>query len=244
MAQADVSKLVSQLRIKINPTHRRLKNPEGPKGRLDKLRETVTALVKYERLELNYNRADEARGYAERLISDAIRYGDCHKTTMEMADFWLIEKQLVHKLFKVLAPRYENYTTSYTRIWKASQMWPSGRYKRSVLELKGNPFPPLYPDTRNNRNLIHNILLDEAKKEYRVQKYAELAEKLSQESDKEKLSTVTAESKSVAEEISASAEQKLTSSEEKLPEQETPSSSSSPNKETTDPDKASKSPSS
>lgn len=67
MAQADVSKLVSQLRIKINPTHRRLKNPDGPKGRLDKLKKMVTALFKYERLELNYNAADEARGYAERV---------------------------------------------------------------------------------------------------------------------------------------------------------------------------------
>lgn len=67
MAQADVSKLVSQLRIKINPTPRRLKNPDGPKGRLDKLKKTVTALFKYERLELNYNGADEARGYAERV---------------------------------------------------------------------------------------------------------------------------------------------------------------------------------
>lgn len=72
------------------------------------------------------------------LISDAIRYGDCHKTTMEMADFWLTEKQLVHKLFKVLVPRYENYTTSYTRMWKASQMYPTGHFRRSVLELKGN----------------------------------------------------------------------------------------------------------
>lgn len=244
MAQADVSKLVSQLRIKVNPTYRRLKNSEGPKGRLDKLKKTVTALIKYERLELNYNRADEARGYAERLISDAIRYGDCHKTTMEMADFWLIEKQLVHKLFKVLAPRYENYTTSYTRMWKASQIWPLGRYKRSVLELKGNPFPPLHADTRNNRNLIHNILLDEARKEYRAQKYAELTEKLSQESDKEQLSAVAAESQSVGEET-ASPEDKLTSEEEKLPEQETLlSPSSSPSKESTSFDKASKSPSS
>lgn len=67
MAQADVSKLVSQLRIKVSPIYRRLKNSEGPKGRIDKLRKTVTALIKFERLEMNYNRADEARGYAERV---------------------------------------------------------------------------------------------------------------------------------------------------------------------------------
>lgn len=67
MNQADVAKLVSKLRIKVNPKYRKLSGPEGPEGRLNKLRKTVTALVKYERLELNYQRADEARQYAERV---------------------------------------------------------------------------------------------------------------------------------------------------------------------------------
>lgn len=69
MNQADVSKLVSKLRIRINPRHKNLKNPAGPEGRLHKLRQTVNALFKYERLELNYTLADETRGYAER-VSD------------------------------------------------------------------------------------------------------------------------------------------------------------------------------
>ena len=67
MNQAEVSKLVSKLRIKVIPTHRNLKNPKGPEGRIDKLRKTVTGLIKFERLELNYNRADEARQYTERV---------------------------------------------------------------------------------------------------------------------------------------------------------------------------------
>lgn len=58
---------MSQLRIMIRPRHRNLRNREGPKGRIDKLRQTVTALVKYERIELFSNRAHEARGYAERV---------------------------------------------------------------------------------------------------------------------------------------------------------------------------------
>jgi hypothetical protein len=36
----------------------------------------------------------------------------------------------------------------------------------------------LLPDTTANRNLIHNVLLDEAHKEFRAQKYAEIAKKL------------------------------------------------------------------
>lgn len=58
---------MSQLRFKIAPKHRRLRQPKGPEGRLDKLRKTVTALIKYERLELNHPIADETRGYAERV---------------------------------------------------------------------------------------------------------------------------------------------------------------------------------
>lgn len=96
---------------------------------------------------------------------------------MEMADYWLVEKQLVHKLFKVLVPRYANYNTSYTRMLKAPTVYPSTRDK-AVLELKGNPYPPLLPDMHSNRNLIHNILMDEAKKAYRTKKYAEIAAKI------------------------------------------------------------------
>ncbi|KRT82755.1 hypothetical protein AMK59_3812, partial [Oryctes borbonicus] len=153
MNQADVSKLVSQLRIKVNPRLRKFRSPAGPEGRLNKLRKTVTALIKHERIELNYPRADEARMYAERLISDAIRYGDCHKTTMEMADYWLVEKQLVHKLFKVLAPRYQDYTISYTRMYRAPRPYPGEKYLKAILELRGNPYPPLIPNTNTNRNL-------------------------------------------------------------------------------------------
>lgn len=46
---------------------------QGPEGRLKKLRATVTALVKYERVELQYPRADEARGYAERVSHSPLR---------------------------------------------------------------------------------------------------------------------------------------------------------------------------
>lgn len=66
MNQADISRLVSKLRIKVSQP-RKLRNPEGPEGRLKQLRQIVNALVKYERLELHYIRADEARGYAERV---------------------------------------------------------------------------------------------------------------------------------------------------------------------------------
>lgn len=67
MNQAEVGKLVSKLRIKLNPEPRKLRNVQGPEGRLNKLRKTITGLFKFERIELTYNRGDEARQYAERV---------------------------------------------------------------------------------------------------------------------------------------------------------------------------------
>lgn len=69
MNQAEVSKLVSQLKIKVNPRLRKFRQPKGPEGRLDLLRKTVTALIKHERIELNYPRAEESRMYAERVCT-------------------------------------------------------------------------------------------------------------------------------------------------------------------------------
>lgn len=97
---------------------------------------------------------------------------------MELADYWILEKQYVHKLFKVLVPRFENCKVSYTRMYKAPREYPGMYYKRAVLELRGNPYPSLVPDLSQNRNLIHNVLLDEARKAYRKEKYAEIAAKL------------------------------------------------------------------
>ncbi|KAK6642267.1 hypothetical protein RUM44_013990 [Polyplax serrata] len=168
MSQAEASRLVSKLRYNLKD-RRKLSNIKGPQGRHDKIRKTVTALLKYERIELNYNSADESRGYAERLISDAIKFGDCHKETMKMASYWVIEKPIVHKLFKVLAPRYQNFPLSYTKMWRAPLNPKDGKPK-CVLELRNNIYPPLGPDTSNHKNLLHNVLLSEAKKAYDKEK--------------------------------------------------------------------------
>ncbi|CAH0686140.1 unnamed protein product [Spodoptera exigua] len=178
MNQAEVSKLVSKLRVKVLPRHRNLPGPKGPEGRIDKLRKTVTGLIKFERIELNYNRADEARQYAERLISEAICHGDCHKPTMDTADFWLLEKELVHKLFKVLVPRYENTKLSYTRLYNAPKPQYGRSIEKAVLELRGNPYPDLLNNKSNNKLLIQNVLLDAAKNEYRQTKIAEMAKNI------------------------------------------------------------------
>jgi large subunit ribosomal protein L17 len=67
MNHAEVNKLVSALKFAIKGRHRQIRNRDGPEGRLFKMRKIVTAMFKYERIEMNYNKADEARGYAERV---------------------------------------------------------------------------------------------------------------------------------------------------------------------------------
>lgn len=54
-----------------------------------------------------------------------------------MADHWLNEKQLVHKLFKVLVPRYQNYNTSYTRLILGPKVMGVYQDDKAILELKG-----------------------------------------------------------------------------------------------------------
>jgi large subunit ribosomal protein L17 len=39
----------------------------------------------------------------------------------------------------------------------------------------GNPYPPLIPNDNQNRNLLHNVLLEEARKEMRQTQYLEAA---------------------------------------------------------------------
>lgn len=179
MNQANVEKLVSRLRYNVGSKPRRFRNLDGPEGRLRKIRKTLTGLMKYERIELNYPRADETRGYADRLISEALRHGPEHKETMELANYWILEKQLVHKLFKVLVPRYQNYTTSFTKLHNAPCVYPGLPYKRAVLELRGNVYPSVEQHNPYQHTLLHNILLDAAGKEYRLEKYKEIAENMS-----------------------------------------------------------------
>ncbi|CAE1278183.1 RP-L17 [Acanthosepion pharaonis] len=123
----------------------------GPSGRIERLRRVVTALMRYERLESHYYCLDEARGYAERIIHLAVRNGDSDKMTMETANYWLLEKDLVQKLFNVLAPRYSNYTTSFTQMHVLPCAYPGPGGTLGILELKGNPWPSVLPKERNTK---------------------------------------------------------------------------------------------
>ena len=80
--------MVSRLRINAKP-RKVPAQPEGFRGGLEILRKSVSSLIAHERLEMSENKGFLTRQYTEKLISDAILYGDKHKHTMEMASWWL-----------------------------------------------------------------------------------------------------------------------------------------------------------
>ncbi|XP_047454508.1 39S ribosomal protein L17, mitochondrial [Mugil cephalus] len=144
----------------------------GPQSRINILRNILTGLVRHERIETTLGKADEVRFYAEKLI-DYAKKGDMDEKAMKMASFWLTEKDLVPKLFKVLAPRFETQKNGYTRMERIPNRQNLDRAKMAVLEYKGNPFPPLHPVRKENELTLINQLL----KGYREERAQQLATK-------------------------------------------------------------------
>lgn len=131
----------------------------GPRSRLDMLRNLLTALVRHERIETTWARADELTFYANKII-DYGKRGDTNEKAMKMADFWLTEKDLIHKLFKVLVPRFSLHNGNYTSMYQIPNRENLDRAKMAVIEYKGNPFPPLPVNKRDNdKTLINQLLL-------------------------------------------------------------------------------------
>ena len=78
---------------------------------------------------------------------------------MEMADYWILQKDLVPKLFQVLVPRYENQIGPYTLVHKLSTEYPGKGTKKIVMELKNNSLPPVKTSSRDFSNSLANILI-------------------------------------------------------------------------------------
>lgn len=155
----------------------KLKHAEGPGsddvGRVHHLRKCVSALFLHERLEMEMPKARATRQYSERLLQEAILRGDQDPATLELADFWLTDKHLVEKLFSVFVPRFEHYNVSYTALHRLPEpQWPHrGTYLRegfAVLELKGNPWPPVRPPPTDKRGYLINVLLSAAREERKL----------------------------------------------------------------------------
>ncbi|KAE9556527.1 hypothetical protein FO519_000221 [Halicephalobus sp. NKZ332] len=126
---------------------------EAPRARLEVLRVFLTRLVREERAEMKYNRAEELRPYIERFIQLGVHRGFGDEYTQEMYNWWLLEKDLLDKMEHVLIPRFSGMAEPYTNLFRLPTMryTTKTRPRRTyytiapvgVLELKGNPFPPI-----------------------------------------------------------------------------------------------------
>uniref|UniRef100_H2ZMM9 Large ribosomal subunit protein bL17m n=1 Tax=Ciona savignyi TaxID=51511 RepID=H2ZMM9_CIOSA len=143
----------------------------GHQRRLKLLKILVNALIKNERIETTFTKAHETQKYMNRLI-DIAKQGTDDAYTTDMVRYWTEDDSNKRKLFNVLVPRFTDHNGKYTRIamlptWHMKDI---DDYKRmAVLELKGNPLPPL-PIKEDNPHTLQNVLIAAAKSEWKQPK--------------------------------------------------------------------------
>lgn len=93
--------------------HRKLSRTHEHRRAL--LRNLVTALFQYERIETTLAKAKEARRYAERMITFG-KQGDV--AARRHVSTYVFKPEIVGKLFDTIAPWYEGRNGGYTRIIK------------------------------------------------------------------------------------------------------------------------------
>ena len=75
----------------------------------------LTSLVQYDRIETTEAKAKELRGLADQMITLAKR-GDLHARRQVLA--YLMDEDVVKKLFDEIAPKYADRQGGYTRVIK------------------------------------------------------------------------------------------------------------------------------
>lgn len=107
----------------------RLGRATGPRKAL--LRNLVEALFENEKIKTTAPRAMEARRHAEKMITLA---KDGSQASRRAAFAFLGHKEIVHKLFEEIGPRFTDRQGGYTRIVKAGPRAGDGAMM-SILEL-------------------------------------------------------------------------------------------------------------
>ena len=95
------------------PGYKKLGRPSA--HRKSMLRNLVTGLFKYGRIQTTQDRAKETRRIAEKMITLAKR-GDLHARRQVLA--YVFDESTVTKLFEDIAPKYADRNGGYTRILK------------------------------------------------------------------------------------------------------------------------------
>lgn len=95
------------------------------------LRSMVTSFLARERIETTEAKAREVKSTAERMITLAKR-GDLHARRQAMA--YLLDEDVVKKLFETIGPRYAERAGGYTRVSKVGNRQGDGA-PMAILEL-------------------------------------------------------------------------------------------------------------
>jgi len=93
--------------------YRKLGRPSAHRNMM--LRNLVTSLLKYGRIETTETRAKETKKIAEKMITLSKR-GDLHARRQVLA--YVTEKEVVQDLFDDIAPKYSDRNGGYTRMYK------------------------------------------------------------------------------------------------------------------------------
>jgi len=95
------------------------------------LRNMATSLLRHERIRTTEAKAKEVRPLVEKLITLA-RTDDVH--SRRMARRYIADREIVHKLFDQLGPRFQERPGGYTRILKLGARKGDGA-EVAVIEL-------------------------------------------------------------------------------------------------------------
>ncbi|KAL3769735.1 hypothetical protein ACHAW5_009195 [Stephanodiscus triporus] len=106
-----------------------------PEHKWAMLRNMVTSLIKYDRIETTLPKAKELRHLADEVIGYAKRGGGRNDVYgRQLASRVVREKPAIERLFEVLGPRYADRDGGYTRVMKLSRpreggQRPHGRHR-------------------------------------------------------------------------------------------------------------------
>ncbi|MCP9262146.1 hypothetical protein DINM_005438 [Dirofilaria immitis] len=137
--------------VKIGHIPQRLKSPklDFQRARLEILRRMCSTLFREERAEFRYHRAVELRPYAERLLQFGIFRGPNDSYMKEMLNWWIMDGDIREKFLKFM----------FRDFGKRKDDPSEGHYDRGVIELNGNPYPPIVIEEMDYSHNLLNVLL-------------------------------------------------------------------------------------
>lgn len=152
--------------VKIGHIPQRLKSPrlDFQRARLEILRRMCSTLFREERAEFRFHRAVELRPYVERLLQFGILCGSEDPYTREMVDWWIMDGDIREKFFEVYVPRFREKEDfgPFTSLYFIQDDPSEGHFHRGVIELNGNPYPPIVIEQMVYSHNLLNVLLKNA----------------------------------------------------------------------------------